>query len=82
MSASPSVLPVGTLPRGFSRAQAAEYVGVSIGTFDKLVAEGRMPKALRIGSRLVWDQVKVNEAFTALADDDPNPWDEAVNDND
>jgi hypothetical protein len=33
-----TALPVSLPPRGLSRAQAAEYVGVSPSTFDKLVA--------------------------------------------
>jgi predicted DNA-binding transcriptional regulator AlpA len=75
------VLPTGTLPRGLNRAQAAEYIGVSPATFDRLVAEDRMPQATRIYGRRVWDRIKLDEAFASLGDDDPNPWDGPTNDN-
>jgi hypothetical protein len=32
-------------PRGLPRTLAAEYIGVSLPLFDKLVLEGQMPKA-------------------------------------
>ena len=39
-------------PRGLSRVEAADYIGVSPTTFDKLVADGRMPAPKQINSRL------------------------------
>jgi predicted DNA-binding transcriptional regulator AlpA len=41
--------------RGLSRDESAMYVGVSPTTFDKLVADGRMPQPRRIDGRKVWD---------------------------
>jgi predicted DNA-binding transcriptional regulator AlpA len=35
--------------------RAAQYVGISVGTFDKLVTDGRMPPPKRIDSRKVWE---------------------------
>jgi predicted DNA-binding transcriptional regulator AlpA len=71
-----SALPLSLAPRGLSRAQAAEYVGVGATKFDELVADGRMPKPKRIDSRTVWDRVKLDEAFAALGDDaSTNEWD-------
>jgi predicted DNA-binding transcriptional regulator AlpA len=67
--------------RGLRRAEAAIYVGVSITTFDKLVARKRMPQPKRIGSAVVWDQHDLDLAFEALPTeeerDQGNPWDEA-----
>ncbi len=40
-------------PRGLSREEAARYVGVGATTFDGLVQDGRMPKPLRIGKRVI-----------------------------
>jgi hypothetical protein len=38
-----------------------------------------MPKPKRIGSRVIWDRVKLDEAFEALpGDEDVNPWDEIL----
>jgi excisionase family DNA binding protein len=55
-------------PRGLSREEAARYIGVSATTFDRLIAEGRMPKPLRVGKRTIWDRVKLELAFSALDD--------------
>ena len=63
------VLPPSLAPRGLSRVQAAAYIGVSPSLFDAMVKDGRMPKAARINSRTVWDRIKLDAAFAALADD-------------
>ena len=71
-------LPPGVLPRGLSRPQAAEYVGVSPTLFDAMVKDRRMPAAKRINSRTVWDLRSLDEAFANLPSDrtsDNNPWD-------
>jgi excisionase family DNA binding protein len=63
--------------RGLSRAEAARYVGVSPGTFDKLVSDGLMPKAKRVRTRLIFDREAIDLAFSALGDDgeSKNDWD-------
>ena len=73
-----SSLPPSLAPRGLSRPQAAEYIGVGATKFDELVADGRMPRAKRIDGRTVWDRVKLDEAFAALDDAGQarNEWDE------
>lgn len=74
-------LPPSLPPRGLDRAQAAAYVGLSPSTFDKLVRDGRMPKPTHIGARVVWDRIKVDEAFSALLDNDDrddDPWAKAA----
>lgn len=53
-------------PRGMSREVAARYIGVGETTFDKLVAEGRMPKPKRIGSRVIWDRHEIEAYFEDL----------------
>lgn len=55
-------------PRGLSREDAARYVGVGTSLFDAMVADGRMPKPVRIGKRVVWDRLKVDAAFADLGD--------------
>lgn len=67
-------------PRGLSRIEAARYVGVSPTTFDRLVAEGVMPKPKAIGARRVYDRALLDSAFDAIGDgeldaDGPNEWD-------
>lgn len=75
-----SVLPPSLPPRGLSREQAAEYIGVSASTFSVLVKEGEMPGPRKIRGRSVWDRVTLDDAFAALpsTDDADNPWDRAV----
>jgi len=69
-------LPPNLPPRGLCREAAARYIGVSPGTFDKMVADGRMPQPKRIDGRKVWDIRALDIAFDALPDDaQPNPWD-------
>lgn len=80
MSASvarPSCLPPSLPPRGLSRPEAAEYIGVGVTKFDQMVDDGRMPKPTAIDGRKVWDRVKIDQAFSALGDDDAhsNEWD-------
>lgn len=59
-------------PRGLSRVEAADYIGVSPTTFDKLVADGRMPAPKHINSRNVWDVRQLDLAFEGLLSDDPD----------
>ena len=70
-----NILPTSLPPRGLSRVQSAAYIGVSPTLFDEMVADGRMPKPARINSRVVWDRIKLDEAFAELSDDFGNdPW--------
>ena len=65
-------------PRGLSRAEAARYVGVSPSTFDKLIADGTMPKPKQIRARRVWDRAALDLAFNSIdggSDDEPNDFD-------
>jgi len=68
MKARPNVLPLSLPPRGLSREQAAAYVGVSVGTFDAMVEDGRMPAPKVINRRQVWDRHALDAAFDALPD--------------
>lgn len=70
-------LPLSLAPRGLSRVQAAEYIGIGVTKFDEMVADGRMPRPKRIDSRKVWDRIKLDEAFAALDDEagPKNEWD-------
>lgn len=64
--------------RGLSREEASIYIGVSVGKFDAMVADGRMPRAKVIDARRVWDAHRLDLAFDALPTDGEeaaNPWD-------
>jgi predicted DNA-binding transcriptional regulator AlpA len=70
-----SCLPASLAPRGLSRAQAAEYIGIGVTKFDVLVRDGRMPKPVRMDGRKVWDIKKLDAAFSALDHANGNEWD-------
>jgi hypothetical protein len=57
---------------------AFRRIGVGTTKFDEMVDDRRMPRAKRIDGRLVWDRIKLDEAFDALDDDlgSKNEWDE------
>lgn len=42
--------------RCLDRKEAASYVNVSVGSFDKLIQEGKMPKPIQLLGRKVWDK--------------------------
>jgi predicted DNA-binding transcriptional regulator AlpA len=77
-----NVLPLSLAPRGLSREQAAAYIGISPSLFDILIKDRRMPGPKRINSRVVWDRLKLDTAFEALAETDDasigDEWDVAV----
>ena len=73
-----SCLPPSLPPRGLSRVQAAEYVGIGATKFDEMVSDGRMPKPKRIDGRTIWDRIKLDAAFAALDEGEArasNEWD-------
>jgi predicted DNA-binding transcriptional regulator AlpA len=75
---SVNCLPSSLAPRGLSRIQAAEYIGVGVTKFDEMVGDGRMPRPKRIDGRNVWDRIKLDEMFDALDDaaGRKNEWDD------
>lgn len=73
-------LPTNLPPRGLQREAAAQYIGISVGKFDQMVTDGRMPKAVRIDGRYVWDRQALDHAFDVLSSRTAsvNPWDELL----
>jgi len=59
-------LPPSLAPRGLSRIQAAEYIGVSTSLFDEMVRDKRMPGPKRINARTVWDRQAIDLAYDLL----------------
>lgn len=65
--------------RLLSRPEAAAYVRVSPTTFDKMIAEGLMPKPKKFYGCVRWDLKKLDHAIDCLPGDgvsteDANPW--------
>jgi len=74
-------LPPNLPPRGLCREAAAQYVGVSAGKFDEMVGDGRMPTAIPVDGRKVWDRRALDRAFDQLSGadgDTANDWDDAA----
>ena len=55
-------------PRGLSRVEAADYIGVSPSTFDAMVAAGELPspRRPRTCERVLWDRYELDSAFDDL----------------
>jgi predicted DNA-binding transcriptional regulator AlpA len=51
---------------GMSRSQAAEHIGIGTALFDSLVAEGKMPQARKVGTRLIWIRREIEDALESL----------------
>jgi len=74
-----SRIPAFDAARGLNRQEAARYVGVSVTTFDKLVADGRMPRPMVLGARRIFDRFALDQYFEALdapAESEKNDFDE------
>lgn len=63
--------------RMLRREIAAEYCGVSTGTFDRLVRERKLPPARLFGPIKVWDRHEVDGYLDELPSvgADENEWD-------
>ena len=61
-------LPENIPRRGLTRKQAAEYVGVSITTFDMLVKAGQLPKPLPLDhGHMLFDRKALDLALDRLS---------------
>ena len=52
--------------RGLDHDEAATFVGVTIGTFDQMVSDGRLPKPVEFYGEVVWDLVQLDRAMDRL----------------
>jgi excisionase family DNA binding protein len=59
-------LPPGIVPFAVSREQAAALLGVSVGFFDRLVKDGRMPQPREVDARVLWDSEEVKAFWRAI----------------
>lgn len=55
-------------PRLLRRDDAAYYAGVSATKFDELVADGRMPRPVRIDGRVLWDRWALDAKISDLGE--------------
>ena len=75
-----SALPYNLPPRLLKRPEAAAYVGVSVGKFDELVRDGRMPGPKLIDRRRAWDVRALDCAIDQLPDDATDATDDSWSD--
>lgn len=61
-----SSLPPSLAPRGLSRVQASEYIGVGVTKFDEMVGDGRMPKPKRIDEFIIWDRFQLEDVRASI----------------
>lgn len=57
----PRTLPFGMLPLGMNRKRAAEYLGVSLITFDQMDRGGHLPRPKMAGRVALWPRVALDE---------------------
>lgn len=53
--------------RVFNRKEAASYIGASVGYFDRLVREGKLPAALPIPKVKRWDKAALDRALDEMS---------------
>jgi len=75
MTARARILPMPE-PIALRRIQAAAYVGLSAGHFDKAVDEGVMPQPTNLSGVNVWPCRALQSALDPEAFAPVNPWDE------
>ena len=62
-----------------SSSSQAAYLDISVGTFDKWVAEGKLPEPYRHNGIALWDSVELDAAIMDLreptsVEDDTGGW--------
>lgn len=60
-------MPDGVTIRCLNKKQAAQYIGVSMNTFIRMVDRGEAPKPIQISQRrLVWDRKQLDQYIDNL----------------
>lgn len=65
-------------PRAMKRATAAAYCDMSVASFDKEVALGRLPGPVMLGGLHHWSRRAIDESLERLAGDTAPDWREQV----
>ena len=56
-------------PNAMKKADAADYCGISVSQFGKMIKLGTMPNARNAGGAKIWLRLELEDALTALARD-------------
>ena len=54
-------------PNAMRRSDAADYCGISVSQFGKMIRNGTMPKARDAAGAKIWLRTELEDALTALA---------------
>jgi len=54
-------------PNAMKRSDAADFCGISVSQFGKMIRNGTMPKARDAGGAKIWLRTELEDALAALA---------------
>ena len=60
-------MPTRIKPNAMKRSDAADFCGISVSQFGKMIRNGTMPKARDAGGAKIWLRTELEDALTALA---------------
>lgn len=60
-------MPTRIKPNAMKRSDAADFCGISVSQFGKMIRNGTMPKARDAGGAKIWLRSELEDALTALA---------------
>ena len=60
-------MPTRIKPNAMKRSDAADFCGISISQFGKMIRNGTMPKARDAAGAKIWLRTELEDALTALA---------------
>ena len=65
-------MPTKIKPNAMKRSDAADFCGISVSQFGKMIKLGTMPKARDAGGAKIWLRTELEDALAALALDGEN----------
>ena len=60
-------MPTKIKPNAMKRSDAADFCGISVSQFGKMIRNGTMPKARDAAGAKIWLRTELEDALTALA---------------
>ena len=60
-------MPTRIKPNAMRKADAADYCGISVSQFGKMIKLGTMPTARNAGGAKIWLRLELEDALAALA---------------
>ena len=60
-------MPTKIKPNAMKRSDAADFCGISVSQFGKMIRNGTMPTARNAGGAKIWLRTELEDALTALA---------------